>query len=166
MEAILKAPASWQGLPQDRASQATNGIREALTDLQRSLKDEFIRQRLRQELKRERRQFRQVRKVEQHWLESIHETEDKIRFLVGAFAKFENIGESKAPRAVQLRNQLTAERGQLTRHRKAYDSARERREAIQTRIDVLRTQGLHGIRLLIHELNPHAVILIQPESYT
>jgi hypothetical protein len=163
LDAILKAPTSWQGLPQDRASQATNGIREALTDLQRSLKDEFIRQRLRQELKRERRQFRQIRKVEHHWFESLRESELKVQDLARMQAEHDRMGDGKSPAAVRLRNQLGAERGQVTKQRKAYESARARREHIQERIQALRVNGLQGIRMLIHELTPHAVILIQPE---
>ncbi|MBK6381850.1 MAG: DEAD/DEAH box helicase [Chitinophagaceae bacterium] len=164
LEAILRAPANWQGLPTPQATKATWGIREALVTLQRSLKDELIQQRLRQELKRERRQFRQIRKVEHHWRDSLREAEQRVRELAGIQAEYDRMGDGKSPAAVGIRNRLGAERGLVTRYRKSYEIARDKRERIQEHIQALRVNGLPGIRLLIHELTPHAVILIQPEA--
>jgi hypothetical protein len=163
LEGIMTAPQSWMGLPEEEASKATAGIRQALEGLQRNLKQELIQQRLRQELKRERRQFRQLHKVEQHWFESLREAEQQEHSLKQRQIYFDEIGDGKSSAATQVTRQLGAVRGLKTRYRKSYESTRERREVIQERIQSLRMHGPGSVRLLIHELTPHAVILIQPE---
>jgi hypothetical protein len=163
MDAILEATGPWQAWGKEPAERLTDGLRSALVDMQRVLKEELIEQKLRHELKRERRQFRQLRKVEEHWHESLREAEERVRGLSVQQGQLDKVGEGKTVYAQSVARQLANERRRVTNSRKSYETYRDRSGGVQERIDTLKREGIRGLRLLIHELTPHAVVVFQPE---
>jgi hypothetical protein len=86
-----------------------------------------------------------------------------VRGLSVQQGQLDKVGEGKTVYAQSVARQLANERRRVTNSRKSYETYRDRSGGVQERIDTLKREGIRGLRLLIHELTPHAVVVFQPE---